>query len=106
MIRARIQRNNKEYALGGFHTKKEVIAAKAAASRVLDQVDADKPAPIRRSLPSLYIIKQLVDRGAYDRDEGITILVRQLLKRQQMLTTGVKSATQPAQTLSRDDLLP
>jgi hypothetical protein len=105
MLRARIQQNNKEYALGGFQTKKEVNAAKAAAARVLERVEADKPAPIRRSLPSLSIIMQLVERGVYDRDEGITILVQQLLKRQRMLTIGVENATQPAQTLSKDDLL-
>ena len=109
MIRARLQRNNKEYALGEFKTKAEVDAAKAAAARVLHRVEADKPAPVKPrppTVPSLATIIRLVEMGVYDRDaESIIVLVRKLMKRHDMVTDGVKNATPPVQILTLDELV-
>ncbi len=108
MIRARLQRNNKEYTLGEFQTKKEVGAAKVAAARVLDRVEADKPVPIKRkpTAPSLALVGRLSDMGVYDRNaESIMVLIRKLKRRHDMVTDGVLSDTPPIQTLTLDEIV-
>jgi hypothetical protein len=109
MIRARVERRGKEYHLGRFQTKKEVDAAKEAATRVLDRIDADQPAPVKPrppTIPSLKVITQLVEMGVYDRnDEGILALIKKLMKRHDMVSDGVQHATPPIQTLSMDELV-
>jgi hypothetical protein len=107
MIRARVERKGKEYHLGKFHTKKEVDAAKVAATRVLDRVEADMPAPVKPTYPSLSLITNLVDMGVYDRKaEGIMSLVRTLVKRHSMMAVGVQNATAPIQTMTMNEMEP
>ena len=85
---------------------KEVAAAKAAVTNVLDRVEADKPAPSKPSIPSLGLIGQLIDMGVYDRDfDSIMVLLRRLKRRYDMVNKGVKQATPPEQTLSLDELV-
>ena len=109
MIEARMRYKGKRYSLGSFKTDKEVDAARAAALRVLDRVEADKPAPAQsqpRPLPGLTTLSKLVDMGVYDRDaDNIVVLLLKLKKRYDMVTEGTKSATPPEQTLSLDEML-
>jgi uncharacterized protein with ATP-grasp and redox domains len=107
MIRARLKRYGKEYSLGDFPTDKEVAVAKSAAARVLDRVEADKPAPVKPTYPSLTLVTNLVDMGVYDRHaESIMVLIRKLVKRHSMVTVGVQAATAPVQTLTMDEMEP
>jgi hypothetical protein len=106
MIEARMRYKGKRYSLGSFKTDKEVDAARAAALRVLDRVEADKPAPTKPPVPSLALIGQLADMGIYDRDsDGIMVLLRRLKRRYDMVTEGVQNATPPAQTLTLDEMV-
>jgi len=107
MIRARVERKGKEYHLGKFHTKKEVDAAKVAAARVLDRVEADnKPVPVKPTYPSLTLVANLADMGVYDRNaDGIMVLIRKLVNRHSMVTDGVQNATPPAQTLTLEEMV-
>lgn len=109
MIEARMRYMGNRYSLGSYKTAKEVDAAKAAATRVLDRVEADKPAPVKPrppTIPSLKVITQLVEMGVYDRnDEGILALIKKLMKRHDMVSDGVQHATPPIQTLSMDELV-
>ena len=106
MIEARMRYKGKRYSLGSFKTDKEVDAARAAALRVLDRVEDDKPAPIKPPVPSLALIAQLADMGVYDRNaDNIMVLIRKLVKRYNMVTDGVQNATPPAQTLTLDEMV-
>ena len=107
MIEARMRYKGKRYSLGSFKTDKEVDAARAAALRVLDRVEADKPAPNKQPpVPTLALIGQLTDMGIYDRDsDSIMVLLRRLKRRYDMVTEGVQNATPPAQTLTLDEMV-
>ena len=106
MNEARMRYKGKRYSLGSFKTNKEVDAARAAALRVLDRMEADKPAPVKRPPPSLILVANLLDMGVYDRDaDGIMVLIRKLVKRHSMVTDGVQNATPPAQTLTLDEMV-
>jgi uncharacterized protein with ATP-grasp and redox domains len=107
MIDARVRYRGKRYSLGKYQTEKEAYAARAAALRVLDRVEADKPAPVKPTYPSLALVTNLVDMGVYDRHaESIMVLLRKLVKRHSMVTAGVQSATAPVQTITREFLEP
>ena len=87
MIEARMRYKGKRYSLGSFKTDKEVDAARAAALRVLDRMEADKPAPTKPPVPSLALIGQLADMGIYDRDsDSIMVLLRRLKRRYDMVS--------------------
>ena len=106
MIEARMRYKGKRYSLGSFKTDKEVDAARAAALRVLDRVEADKPDRTHPPVPSLALIGQLTDMGIYDRDsDSIMVLLRRLKRRYDMVTEGVQNATPPAQTLTLDEMV-
>jgi hypothetical protein len=107
MIDARVRYRGKRYSLGKYQTEKEADAARAAALRVLDRVEADKPAPVKPTYPSLALVTNLVDMGVYDRHaESIMVLLRKLVKRHSMVTVGVQAATAPVQTLTMDEMEP
>jgi hypothetical protein len=98
----------KRYSLGKYQTGKEADAARAAALRVLDRVEADKPAPVNRksTYPNLSLITNLVEMGVYDRNvESLLSLSRKLMKRHSMVTAGVQDATAPVQTLTLDEMV-
>ena len=63
MIDARVRYRGKRYSLGKYQTEKEADAARAAALRVLDRVEADKPAPVKPTYPSLTLVANLTDMG-------------------------------------------
>ena len=107
MIEARMRYDGKRYRLGTFKTAAEVAAAKEAATRVLDRVEADKPAPVKPTYPSLTLVANLADMGVYDRKaEGIMSLVRTFVKRHSMVAVGVQNATAPIQTMTMDEMEP
>lgn len=107
MIDARVRYRGKRYSLGKYQTEKEADAARAAALRVLDRVEADRPAPVKPTYPSLTLVANLADMGVYDRKaEGIMSLVRTLVKRHSMVAVGVQNATAPIQTMTMDEMEP
>jgi hypothetical protein len=84
VIRARVQHNNKEYHLGQYATKKEAEAARTAARRVLETLDANRRRP---TLPVAEVLEAMVRRGVFDAQPSLMLsLAEALLRRQKMLS--------------------
>ena len=111
MIRARIQRKGKKYSLGEYQTQKEVDAAKAAASRVLDRVEVDTPPPAppapapRFVLPSLPDILRMTNMGRYDsHPKGLQEAASVFARRFKMVKSGNTAATPAVWRNSQEDI--
>ena len=99
MIRARVQHNNKEYHLGQYATKKEAEAARAAARRVLETLDANRRRP---TLPVVGVVEAMVRRGVFDAQPNLMLsLAEALARRQKMLAHRQRRTLYPG--LSDED---
>ena len=102
MKRVRVQHQNREYHLGYFTTHKEVNAAKEAARRVLDAVEADKPAPTPPKPPSLTHVARLVNMGVFDTEPSLMLtLSHSLVRRYEMLKANKGRGLFPLSFLQR-----
>lgn len=103
MIRARVQHKNKEYALGQFDTRVEADAAREAARRVLEALDA-KAYNNSQRVKGLRAetLEVLVTKGIFDAQPSLMLsLAEALVRRQRMLTARQRRNLCPA--LSDDD---